>query len=291
MRDQAETLRLKMMRQQGDLGRAIAVVSGKGGVGKSNFTMNFALSLSQKGKKVVIVDMDIGMGNINILIGKNASNSLKDYLEGNKLLDEVIFEGPHGLRYISGGSGMTNIFNWSEMMFEQLIHAFEQLQKNYDYILFDMGAGATNWSLDLLTSIDEIIVISTAEPTAITDAYSMMKYIHSRDADKQFYVLCNRAFSKEEGIETNERLKLAMKRFLDKEVTILGSLPEDSIVRKAVREQVPFSLAYPDALISKTLQLIVIRFMEHRVEEIHAHDQTAKKFLTKLRSIFSKGRD
>ncbi|MFD4489622.1 MinD/ParA family protein [Lysinibacillus fusiformis] len=291
MRDQAETLRLKMMRQQGDLGRAIAVVSGKGGVGKSNFTMNFALSLAQKGKKVVIVDMDIGMGNIHILIGKNASNSLKDYLEGNKLLDEVIFEGPHGLRYISGGSGMTNIFNWSETMFEQLIHAFEQLQKNYDYILFDMGAGATNWSLDLLTSIDEIIVISTAEPTAITDAYSMMKYIHMRDADKQFYVLCNRAFSKEEGIETNERLKLAMKRFLDKEVTILGSLPEDSIVRKAVREQVPFSLAYPDALISKTLQLIVIRFMEHRVEEVHAHDQTAKNFLTKLRSIFSKGRD
>ena len=291
MRDQAETLRLKMMRRQGELGRAIAVVSGKGGVGKSNFTMNFAITLAQKGKKVAIVDMDIGMGNINILIGKNASYSLKDYLEGNKLLDEVIFEGPKELRYISGGSGMTSVLDWSEVMFERLIHAFEQLQKNYDYILFDMGAGATNWSLDVLTSIDEIIVISTAEPTSITDAYSMMKYIHVRDTEKQFYILCNRVFSKEEGIETNERLKLTMKRFLDKDVTILGSLPEDPIVRKAVREQVPFSLAHPDALISKTLQLIVVRFMEYRAEEIHAHDQTTKKFLTKLRSIFSKGRD
>ncbi|MEK5231148.1 MinD/ParA family protein [Lysinibacillus sp. FSL K6-0232] len=291
MRDQAETLRLKMMRQQGELGRAIAVVSGKGGVGKSNFTMNFAITLVHKGKKVAIVDMDIGMGNINILIGKNASYSLKDYLEGNKLLDEVIFEGPHGLQYIAGGSGMTGVLDWSESMFERLIQAFEQLQKDFDYILFDMGAGATNWSLDLLTSIDEIIVISTAEPTSITDAYSMMKYIHVRDPEKQFYILCNRAFSKEEGIETNERLQLTMKRFLDKDVTILGSLPEDPVVRKAVREQVPFSLAYPDALISKTLQLIVVRFMEHRAEEIHAHDQTAKRFLTKLRSIFSKGRD
>ncbi|WP_341301933.1 MinD/ParA family protein [Lysinibacillus sp. FSL H8-0500] len=291
MRDQAETLRLKMMRRQGELGRAIAVVSGKGGVGKSNFTMNFAITLAQKGKKVAIVDMDIGMGNINILIGKNASYSLKDYLEGNKLLDEVIFEGPKELRYISGGSGMTSVLDWSEVMFERLIHAFEQLQKNYDYILFDMGAGATNWSLDVLTSIDEIIVISTAEPTSITDAYSMMKYIHVRDTEKQFYILCNRVFSKEEGIETNERLKLTMKRFLDKDVTILGSLPEDPVVRKAVREQVPFSLAHPDALISKTLQLIVVRFMEYRAEEIHAHDQTTKKFLTKLRSIFSKGRD
>ncbi len=291
MRDQAETLRLKMMRRQGELGRAIAVVSGKGGVGKSNFTMNFAITLAQKGKKVAIVDMDIGMGNINILIGKNASYSLKDYLEGNKLLDEVIFEGPKELRYISGGSGMTSVLDWAGVMFERLIHAFEQLQKNYDYILFDMGAGATNWSLDVLTSIDEIIVISTAEPTSITDAYSMMKYIHVRDTEKQFYILCNRVFSKEEGIETNERLKLTMKRFLDKDVTILGSLPEDPIVRKAVREQVPFSLAHPDALISKTLQLIVVRFMEYRAEEIHAHDQTTKKFLTKLRSIFSKGRD
>ncbi|MEK5485593.1 MinD/ParA family protein [Lysinibacillus sp. FSL M8-0355] len=291
MRDQAETLRLKMMRQQGELGRAIAVVSGKGGVGKSNFTMNFAITLAQKGKRVAIVDMDIGMGNIHILIGKNASYSLKDYLEGNKLLDEVIFEGPYDLKYISGGSGMTSVLDWSQSMFERLIHAFEQLQKNYDYILFDMGAGATNWSLDLLTSIDEIIVISTAEPTSITDAYSMMKYIHVRDPEKEFYILCNRAFSKEEGIETNERLKITMKRFLDKEITILGSLPEDPVVRKAVREQVPFSLAYPDALISKTLQLIVVRFMEHRAEEIHAHEQTAKNFLSKLRSIFSKGRD
>ena len=291
MRDQAETLRLKMLNQQGELGRTIAVVSGKGGVGKSNFTMNFATTLANKGKKVVIVDMDIGMGNINILIGKSASYSLKDYLEGNKLLDEVIFEGPYDLKYISGGSGMSGVLEWSEIMFERLIHAFEQLQKSFDYILFDMGAGATSWSLDLLASIDEIIVLSTAEPTSITDAYSMMKYIHTRDADKQFYILCNRAYSKEEGLETNERLKLTMKRFLDKEVTVLGSLPEDSVVRKAVREQVPFSLAYPDALITKTLHLIVARFIEHRAEEVHAHDQSAGKFLTKLRSIFSKGRD
>ncbi|MGE7928548.1 MinD/ParA family protein [Lysinibacillus xylanilyticus] len=291
MRDQAETLRLKMLNQQGELGRAIAVVSGKGGVGKSNFTTNFATTLANKGKKVVIVDMDIGMGNINILIGKNVSYSLKDYLEGNKLLDEVIFEGPYNLKYISGGSGMSGVLEWSEVLFERLIHAFEQLQKSFDYILFDMGAGATSWSLDLLASIDEIIVLSTAEPTSITDAYSMMKYIHTRDADKQFYILCNRAYSKEEGMETNERLKRTMKRFLDKEVTVLGSLPEDSVVRKAVREQVPFSLAYPDALITKTLHLIVARFMEQRAEEVHAHDQSAVKFLTKLRNIFSKGRD
>ena len=291
MRDQAETLRLKMLGQQGELGRAIAVVSGKGGVGKSNFTMNFATTLANKGKKVLIVDMDIGMGNINILIGKNVSNSLKDYLDGNKVLDDVIFEGPYGLKYIAGGSGMSSVLEWSEAMFERLVYGFEQFQKNFDYILFDMGAGATSWSLDLLASINEIIVVSTAEPTSITDAYSMMKYIHLRDADKQFYILCNRAFSKEEGIETTERLRLTMKRFLEKRLLCWVHYLKILLCVRLCVSKYPFSLAYPDALISKTLQLIVARFIEHRAEEVHAHDQSAGKFLTKLRSIFSKGRD
>ena len=291
MRDQAESLRLKMLKNQGDLGRSIAVVSGKGVVGKSNFSTNFATTLAKKGKKVVLVDMDIGMGNIHILIGKSVSYSLRDYLQGNQSLDEVIFEGPAGLKYISGGSGMSSLLEWSDEMFKRLLYAFEELQKNYDYILFDMGAGITNWALDLLTSVDEIIVISTAEPTSITDAYSMMKYIHLKDHDKQFYILCNRIFSKEEGLETLNRLKVTMKNFLGKDVMVLGSLPEDQVVRKAVQEQVPFSIAYPEALITKTLHLIVARFMEHRIEEIHAHEQISNKFLSKLKSIFLKGRD
>lgn len=290
MSDQAEVLRFKMMQSQGELGRSIAVVSGKGGVGKSNFTMNFSTMLAKADKKVAILDMDIGMGNIHILMGNSVPYSLKDYLQGNKTLEEVMFEGPYGLRYISGGSGLSSLMEWSDDMFERLLHAFEELQKNFDYILFDMGAGATNWSLDLLMSVDDIIVISTVEPTSVTDAYSMMKYIHLRDNDKKFYLLCNRAFTPEEGKETLLRLKQVMKRFLEKEVVILGSLPEDQVVRKAVKEQVPFSIQYPNAPITKKLNEIVIRFMEQHIEEIHVPD-TSNSFLKKLKSIFSKGRD
>lgn len=290
MRDQAEKLRLKMLESQGALGKSIAVVSGKGGVGKSNFTTNFAILLAKSGKKVVILDMDIGMGNIHILIGKTAKYSLKDYLDGNLAIQDVLFEGPGGLHYISGGSGMATLLEWSEKMFERLIEGFELLQKEYDYVLFDMGAGAANWSLDLLTSLDEIIVISTAEPTSIMDAYSMMKYIHMKDEHKTFYILCNRAFNIEEGQDTIHRLKIVMERFLSKEVVVLGSLPEDGVVRKAVRQQTPFTLLYPDAPISKTMQKIVDRFLYHQSEEVHF---TVKKnnFLSKLKSIFSKGRE
>ncbi|MDI7741680.1 MinD/ParA family protein [Lysinibacillus fusiformis] len=290
MRDQAENLRMKMLESQGVLGRSIAIVSGKGGVGKSNFSTNFAINLSRLGKKVVVLDMDIGMGNVNILIGKNAQYNLKHYLFGEVSLDEVMYDGPHNLKYISGGSGMSSVMEWSKDMIQALLNAFEQLQKTFDYILFDMGAGATNWSLNLISSIDEIIVITTEEPTAITDAYSMMKYIHVKDPNKTIYLLCNRAYSKEEGQETLKRLENTMKQFLKKDVILLGSLPEDQVVRKAVREQVPFSIAYPDSNISRTLQLMVQQFVDRNLVEVHGYNKKSA-FISKLRSIFSKGSD
>lgn len=290
MRDQAENLRRKLLQRQGQLGRSIAVVSGKGGVGKSNFTTNFSLELVRRGKKVIIVDMDIGMGNIHILIGKSVKYSLKDYLDGEQSLEDVMATQYNGLTYISGGSGMTALLEWNDAQFAKLIDAFEYLQQHYDYIVFDMGAGATNWSLDLLVSVDDIVVITTAEPTSITDAYSMMKFIYLKDAQKDFYLLCNRVYDAEEGRDTLQRLRIVMTQFLHKDVTLLGSLPEEPLVRKAVQQQIPFSELYPHATITQTLRQIVSTFIDQRQEEIHAPTKNSK-FLTKLRSIFSKGRE
>lgn len=230
------------------------------------------------------------MGNVHVLMGKTAKYSLKDYLDGHLVLEDVMLQGSDGVNYISGGSGMGTIMEWSDATFGRLTYALESLQKDYDFVLFDMGAGIADWSLDLLTSIDEIIVISTAEPTAIMDAYSMMKYIHLKDNEKTFYLLCNRAYTLEEGLDTTKRLKIVMERFLQKEVIILGSLPEDNVVRKAVRQQELFTTLYPDAPISKTMKKIVKNFMNEQMEEIHSNVQS-NKFISKLRSIFSKGRE
>lgn len=292
MKDQAEKLRQKMLGSEDRSGRSIAVVSGKGGVGKSNFTTNFAALLAGKGKKVVVLDMDIGMGNVHILIGSSVKYSLKDYLDGQVSLEDVLCETQEGVSYISGGSGMTSLMEWSPDIFARLIKAFETLQKNYDFVLFDMGAGVADWSLDLLTSIEEIIVISTAEPTSIMDAYSMMKFIHLKDPLKKFYLLCNRAFTVEEGQDTTQRLKTVMQRFLEKEVSILGSLPEDPVVRRAVRQQGLFTILYPDAPVSKTMDRIVQQFLttETVMKEVHASNDSVK-FLSKLKSIFSRGRE
>ena len=289
MRDQAESLRMKMQ-QSKSVGKSIAVVSGKGGVGKSNFTTNFAITLVNCGKKVIIVDMDIGMGNIHILLGKGTRSSLKDYLQGDVTLEQVIYEGTNDLHYISGGTGLAGLLDWSELMFDRLLTAFENLQASYDYILFDMGAGATNWSLDLLVAVEDIIVVSTTEPTSITDAYSMMKYIHYKDREKNFYLLCNRVLTSEEGTDTLNRLKKTMFRFLSKDVFVLGSLPEDKLVRQAVKKQVPFSILYPNAQITKMLKKITFRYMQGNISEV-VIGNSSNKFISKLKSIFSKGID
>ena len=287
MRDQAETLRLKMMKSQGALSKSIAIVSGKGGVGKSNFSTNFAFALISKGKKVLIIDMDIGMGNIHILLGMTPQYSLRDYLLGTQELEIVINDAPGGLSFISGGSGLDTVMEWSPEMFERLIQAFEYLQKEYDFILFDMGAGATQSSIELIVSVDEIIVISTTEPTSITDAYSMMKFICLQNPEKMFSIVSNRVTKGDDGNDAITRLQYAMRKFLGKETKILGFLPEDPVVHKAVIAQEPFLLLFPNAPISKRMFAIAETFVSpSSTEEVNIGDG----FLGKLRSLFTKGR-
>lgn len=289
MMDQAALLRQKMLGQINTTCKTIAVVSGKGGVGKSNFTTNFSLALAEVNKRVLIVDMDLGMGNVHILLGKTARNSLTNYLQGECTIQEIIHHDDDNLDFIAGGSGMSSLLRWSDFMFERLIFAFNELQKNYDFILFDMGAGATEWSLQFIMSVDDVVVVSTTEPTSITDAYSMMKYIHSKNADKNFYLICNRAFTADEGLNTLKRLKTTMLRFLVKDVTELGVILEDVHVRKAINQQIPYKKLYPNCVASKAITEIAERYLQDDNNQI-VQVVESNQFLTKLKGLFSKGR-
>lgn len=287
--DQASLLREKMQNKEQKSCRTIAVVSGKGGVGKSNITTNFSLALVEKGHRVLIVDMDLGMGNIHILLGKTTQYSLTNYLQGECTIDDTIFKDPTRLDFVSGGSGMTSLLRWSDEMFDRLIFAFEELQKNYDFILFDMGAGATEWSLQFIMSVDDIFVVSTTEPTSITDAYSMMKYIYKRNEDKHFHLICNRALSPNEGIITLKRLRTTMEQFLKKEVSELGVVLEDMNVRKAIIQQIPFKVLYPKSKASQTMDLMASRYV-NTYENTPVEIVQNNLFLNKLKGLFSSGR-
>ncbi|TFE02776.1 MinD/ParA family protein [Jeotgalibacillus salarius] len=283
--DQAESLRQKMQHINEPSGKAIAVVSGKGGVGKSNFSINFASEVAAKGNKVLLMDMDIGMGNVHILLGKSSARTILHYLEGDGEIEDVIVQVEENFSYISGGSGLNKMVEWKDLEIHRLMEGFSSLLKSYDYLIFDMGAGASENGLELIMSADEVIVITTGEPTSIMDAYSMMKFIHMKDPEKEFAVLCNRVMNPAEGKVALNRLEAAMDKFLGKEVRLLGSLPEDPFVRKSVNSQTPFTKLYPNSPASKTLKNLVHAYLQENNGEVH---NVKNRFTDRLSAFFRK---
>ncbi|WP_404351509.1 MinD/ParA family protein [Sutcliffiella horikoshii] len=263
--------------------RAVAVMSGKGGVGKSNFSLNFSLSLQKKGYNVLLFDMDIGMANIDILLGVTQRYSILHLFERNLSLEEIVQKGPEGLSYIAGGSGLKDIFHFDEQKRNQFLSQLQRLSIQYDYIIFDMGAGITSESLQLILSCNEIILISTCEPTAMTDAYSAMKFIHNHDQKIPFQLVVNRAISAKHAMNTAVRLQSVSQKFLNRSLSHLGSLPDDKNVTLAVMEQTPFVLRFPNSHVSRAVQDIASNYLL-------GHDTTATKktnsFIHKLRRLF-----
>lgn len=287
MRDQAESLRQRLQRMKDRTeAKVIAVVSGKGGVGKSNFSLNFAINLSRKGQKVLIFDMDIGMGNIDILMGLTSRGSFVDIFKPDVSIQDIIKEGPEGVDFISGGSGLATLFKLDSDKLSYFLSQLGKLALDYDYILFDMGAGITEDSLQFLLSVHEIFVVTTPEPTAITDAYSMMKYICTKEHNAEFYLIVNRALSDEEGTSTLKRLSEVMRQFLKKEIVQLGYLPDDRNVNKAVSRQTPFSVFDPKSKISVAMKELTDRYIEGNSIESGKAKPKSFSFISKLRHYF-----
>lgn len=262
MNDQAEKLRNRLKQSSMTKeAKTIAVVSGKGGVGKSNFSLNFSISLSRKGKKVLLFDLDIGMGNIEILIGKTSPYSIADFLSGNAYLEEVVFSGPEGIDYISGGTGLSQLIRMDKEAVDYFTNSLSEMLKRYDYLIFDMGAGMNEETLSILLAVNEIFVITTTEPTAIMDAYATMKYIHFADPTLPFFLIVNRAGSPREGNETLSRLGEVLERFLSRSPVGLGILPDDKSVHEAVKRQIPFMTFNGKSQASKGMALIAEKYL------------------------------
>lgn len=257
MSDQAESLRKRLNDfSNKKTAKTISIVSGKGGVGKSNFAINFSLDLLSKDKKVLLFDLDVGMGNIDILLGLHAKQTIVDMIDKELLIYDIIESGPKGLAYISGGSGLTTFFTMNEYKRQYFYNQYQQLISEYDYIIFDMGAGATSESVFFVLASDECIVITTPEPTSITDAYGMIKHIVSHQHDLPIYVVMNRSPSKRVGNRSLDRFQRVVSHFLHIEIHPLGMLPEDRGVSTAVMRQTPYILLNDKSNISKALKKV-----------------------------------
>lgn len=283
MKDQAERLRMEVEKTNRRCVKTFAVVSGKGGVGKSNFALNFAISLSELGHKVLLFDMDIGMGNIDILMGKTAGATIVDYFEGRQSLKEIVMEGPGNLAYIAGGTGLARLIKLDAVLVDKFLQDMGALFETYEYVLFDMGAGIDEEILYLILAVDEIVLITTPEPTAITDAYSIMKHIHLHNADLPFLIVVNRVKGKHDGIKTFQKLRMTARKFLDREVIALGSIPEDKAVQEAVLSQVPFIFEKKSPA-SRAIRKIAFRYKQQLVERVPV-SAGSPSFMDRLKSL------
>lgn len=241
--------------------KIITVTSGKGGVGKSNFTLNFALALKSLGKKVLVFDADIGMANIDVLMGVSSRNSLYHLLRKEKKIEEVIHYGPEGLPYIAGGSGIADMFSLSEEDLNYFMSQIEKVAEEMDYILFDTGAGLSKENMKFITSADHCLVVTTPEPTSITDAYALIKVVHGKHPEVGFSLVINRAGDENEARQASDKLILTAQKFLKLEMRMLGYIREDPFVVRSVKSQNPYYLAFPKCEAARDVQNLALRYL------------------------------
>ncbi|OMF36791.1 cobyrinic acid a,c-diamide synthase [Paenibacillus sp. FSL H8-0548] len=284
MMDQAEALRNLVKQQElheeGRTTRVVTVTSGKGGVGKSNFSLNFALSLQRLGKKVLVFDADIGMANIDVLMGVSSTYNLYHLLKQEKTIWEIVQEGPEGINFIAGGSGFRDLMDLSAEQLDLFTEEISKLHGKYDIILFDTGAGLSKETVKFITAAQETIVVTTPEPTSITDAYALIKMVKGMDLDVQFKLVVNRATDYREGKQTADKISLVTERFLQSNLPHLGILPDDPNVSKAVKRQIPFTVAYPGTEASVAIDRIARYFLE--ISQQPVSNSGIKGFLHKM---------
>lgn len=282
MLDQAENLRrLANKDNSKKKAKIITITSGKGGVGKSNFVVNMGITLHKKGKKVLIFDADIGMGNDDVLMGVLPRYNVFDLLEG-KDINEVVVEGPYGINLLPGGSGINYIENLEEKERLAFIEKLTSLDE-YDYIFIDTGAGINKNVLAFIACSEETIVITTPEPTSLTDAYSLIKATDHFKLTDTANVIVNRAFSIKDGEKTYNKLKRAVDKFLTIKINYLGSISEDRKLVEGVRAQVPFTILYPKCDASRSIE----RISNKLIGDASVENMGAEGLFKKLFSLFS----
>ncbi|MGC4375654.1 MinD/ParA family protein [Fictibacillus sp. Mic-4] len=280
MIDQAENLRRKLQ-SKNEQTKVISVVSGKGGVGKTNFSINFSLNLVKLGKKVLLFDLDIGMANVDLLLGMKTSYTIVDIFENRRSIREIIEKGPSGLDYIAGGSGLTEIFQLGEKQKAYFISQLEHLNQVYDFIIFDLGAGISETSLRFILSSNEAIVITTPEITSLTDSYAMIKYLTFKNRDLPIQTVINQCENEREGRAVARKIQEVSSRFLNMNVNCIGYLPHDVAVQQAVKAQQPFALYLPGAKISKSLEQLTRSY----IGDEKKRTATFSHFINKIKSF------
>ncbi|MDL2237831.1 P-loop NTPase [Christensenellaceae bacterium OttesenSCG-928-K19] len=261
MGDQAQRLReIASQQQTGQESKkkcqVYCITSGKGGVGKTSFSVNFAIALSRCGKKVMIIDADFGLSNVNILLGTNSKYNMSHVLNGEKKMNEVMEECFPNVWHISGGAGMSDLVKIEEAKLASVMRQMAYLEDLMDYILIDTGAGINDVVLRMISASDHTILLMTAEPTSLIDSYVVLKTASVLQERPDIHAIVNKAASEEEAQKTFESFSKVASKHLHYNVNMMGYLPRDNRVTNSISSLVPFVMQYPASTLSSRIQMI-----------------------------------
>ena len=261
--DQAQQLRnvIKKHNQVNqNTARVVTVTSGKGGVGKSNLAVNLAVQLRKEGKRVVIFDADFGLANVEVMFGAIPQYNLSDFIYRGKGIKEIITPGPMDIGFISGGSGIIGLNNLYREQIMYLVKSIDELNEIADFIIIDTGAGISDQVLEFVMASPEVLLVSTPEPSSLTDSYSLLKALYRNPnfvaGSTTIHVVSNRVTSTEEGQAVYDKLNSVVSQFLHGKLNYLGMIPQDAALEKAVRQQQTVSLLEPNAKSAKAFEVL-----------------------------------
>ena len=260
MADQAQNLRELVGKKQEI--RVVSVTSGKGGVGKSSFSVNLAIAMSRLGVKVLVVDADFGLANVDVMLGVTMKYDIGHVLRGEKALDEVIQLGYEGVRFISGGSGVNDLINIDEEKLAALLIGILHIDVPVDFILIDTGAGINDNIIKLILASSETIVITTPEPTAILDAYALVKTIVRQDRSHPIQVLINKCENKKEASRVQEGFIEVVGRHLGINVNPIGVIMYNHDVQQSIKRQIPITVSDPGGVTSMEIEQVARAILE-----------------------------
>ena len=244
--------------------RTIAFTSGKGGVGKSNLVLNTGLAMARRGRRVTILDGDLGLASINVLLGLSPRYDLRHVVAGERALHEIVLQGPHGLAIIPAGSGIAELANLREDGREALLAQFGALAERADYFLIDTGAGISDTVLNLVAASDEAIVVTRPEPTALADAYALIKIIVQQEPAYPFHLLINMVRDARQAEQVYRALEQILVRFLGYRPGNAGFVVTDARVADGVVQQVPFTLLAPHCAAARGVDALAERMLGAR---------------------------
>lgn len=258
--DQADTLRnmnspqVEQDIQEADMNHyptVLAIASGKGGVGKTAVVANIAVTLAKRGKRILILDADLGLANIDVVFGLTPRYNLNHFFSGSQNLESIIVDGPENIKILPAGSGIQNFTRLDSSHKLRLIEGLDNLHNDFDYVLIDTEAGISENVTYFTTSAQEIVVVTTPDPTAITDAYALMKLLSSRYHEKHFKLIVNQIHTEDEALDVYRKLTMVSNRYLDISIDFLGSIPEDKQMVDSIRKQKVMSELHPESKIAQ----------------------------------------